>query len=93
MFGGEVEPLDNLDSPPKAKRKSRPPRRHKPHYDPRDENGQQQEGGADSAGPSGLQSSSSSLLDFSGKHNCLFEASYVRPNIFIQRKSSTDVLI
>ena len=24
-----------LDSPPKAKRKSRPPRRHKPDYDPR----------------------------------------------------------
>lgn len=32
-FGGG----DGLDSPPKAKRKSRPPRRHKPDYDPREE--------------------------------------------------------
>ena len=63
---GAAEPMDSLDSPPKAKRKSRPPRRHKPHYDPRDEARHE---GADGAGPSGLHSASSSLLELTGTVN------------------------
>lgn len=54
--------MDSLDLPPKAKRKSRPPRRHNPHYDPRDEAVSQ----TDEAGPSGAQTSSSSYYDYPG---------------------------
>lgn len=56
--------IDCLDSPPKAKRKSRPPRRHKPHYDPRDET-MSHGSGANEAGPS---SGPSSFYEYPGIH-------------------------
>jgi len=60
-----VDPIENLDSPPKAKRKSRPPRRHKPFFDSRDDStlDNMNEGGH---GPSTMVGSS--LLDFSGNY-------------------------
>ena len=59
----ENEPIiDSLDSPPKAKRKSRPPRRHKPHYDPRDE-AMSHGGGPNEPGPS---SGPSSFYEYPG---------------------------
>ena len=68
VYGAEVEALEGLDSPPKAKRKSRPPRRHKPHYDPRDETQQENDNSEAGSSTGGLQGTSNSLLDLTGMY-------------------------